>query len=299
MDKPKTLQDAIQYFSDEQTCIDTVAAMRWPNGKPVCPACAFQGHYYLASQKRWKCKDCGKQFSVKLGTIFEDSAIPLNKWLVAVWLIANCKNGISSYEIGRSIGVTQKSAWFMLHRIRLAMADSSFTKIGGEGSTVEIDETYVGGKLSNISASRRRKRGIWGSGRGLSAGKAVVMGILDRETRQVRAIPIPSAKRKILEPEVRKHVAVGTQLMTDDWPAYFYLSDTYVHNIIKHSVEYVNGHVHTNGIENFWSLLKRGLTGTYISVEPFHLQAYVEEQVFRYNNRGNKDKKITDAERKS
>lgn len=143
MKQPKTLQQAIQHFSDEQTCIDTVAKMRWPEG-PGCPACGHKEHYYLKTQKRWKCKDCGKQFSVKLGTIFEDSPIGLDKWLLALWMIANCKNGVSSYEVHRAIGVTQKTAWFMLHRIRLAMKSGSIMKLGSEGGPVEADETFVG-----------------------------------------------------------------------------------------------------------------------------------------------------------
>lgn len=139
MDKPKTLQQAIKYFSDEQVCIDTVAALRWPNG-PECPACSHKGHYYLASQRRWKCKDCHKQFSVKLGTIFEDSLIGLDKWLIALWMLVNCRNGISSYEVGRSLGITQKSAWFVLHRLRLALREGVVKKLGGPGSEIEADE---------------------------------------------------------------------------------------------------------------------------------------------------------------
>src|SRR5437868_3136997 len=148
MKQPKTLQEAIRHFSDEQVCIDTVAAMRWPDGKATCPACAGTEHYYLATQKRWKCKGCGRQFSVKLNSIFEDSPIPLDKWLCAMWMLANCKNGVSSYEVARAIGVTQKSAWFMLHRIRLAMKDRSADKIGG-GGACEADETFIGGRVKN------------------------------------------------------------------------------------------------------------------------------------------------------
>src|SRR5438270_5228597 len=154
----KTLQQAIRYFSDEQVCIDTVAAMRWPEGKPVCPSCEKTDHYYLKTQKRWKCKECGRQFSVKLNTIFEDSPISLDKWLTAMWLIANCKNGVSSYEVHRAIGVTQKSAWFMLHRIRLAMKDKSGNKIGGgykDPNPTEVDETFIGGRVKNMHRKRR------------------------------------------------------------------------------------------------------------------------------------------------
>src|SRR5579859_6392349 len=133
MDKPKTLQEAIRHFKDEQTCIDAVGALRWPNG-PVCPKCGHNEQYYLATQRRWKCKQCKKQFSVKVGTIFEDSAVPLEKWLVALWMLVNCRNGVSSYEVGRAVGITQKSAWFVLHRLRLALQTKSLVKLGGRGS---------------------------------------------------------------------------------------------------------------------------------------------------------------------
>src|SRR5690242_19215904 len=156
MNQPKTLQQAIQHFSDEQTCIDAVAALRWPDGV-VCPACEHKEHYYLSTQKRWKCKDCGRQFSVKLGTIFEDSAIPLNKWLVALWMLVNCRNGVSSYEVGRAVGITQKSAWFVLHRLRLALQGNGIVKLGGEGKTVEVDETFIGGKARFMHKSKRAR----------------------------------------------------------------------------------------------------------------------------------------------
>lgn len=292
--KPRTLQQAIQYFSNEDNCIQTIAAMRWPNGVPQCPACGNTEHYYLAKQKRWKCKECWKQFSVKVGSIFEDSAISLDKWLIAIWMIANCKNGVSSYELARTIGITQKSAWFMLHRIRLAMADSAKGFFGGFDNPCEIDETYVGGKIGNMKKSKRRHVKSHGG----AVGKAVVWGVLDRNQGKVKASVMPDAKRPTLEPAVRKHVLPGSPIMTDDCPAYYELKYDYPHSIIQHAYEYVRGHVHTNGIENFWSLLKRSLHGTYISVEPFHLQAYVEEQVFRYNNRGGKKtNKISDEQR--
>lgn len=156
--KPKTLQAAIQFFSDEMNCINTVASLRWPDGKPTCPSCEKQEHYWLATQKRWKCKECWKQFSVKVNTIFEDSPLPLSKWLAALWLVANCKNGVSSYEVARDLGITQKSAWFMLHRIRLAMQRGSFVKLGGDGSEVEVDETFIGGKARNMHLSEKKRR---------------------------------------------------------------------------------------------------------------------------------------------
>src|SRR5580700_7077520 len=188
MDKPKTLQQAIRYFSDEQVCIDTIAELRWPKG-PICPKCNHAEHYYLATQKRWKCRKCAKQFSVKLGTIFEDSPIPLDKWLVALWMLVNCKNGISSYEIGRNLGITQKSAWFVLHRLRLALQEHSLVRLGGSGKTVEVDETFIGGASRNMHADKRARR-ITAHG---PKDKAVVLGILERG-KKIRTMVVPDTK---------------------------------------------------------------------------------------------------------
>lgn len=300
MSKPKTLQQAIKYFSDEQTCIDTVAAVRWPEG-PVCPACGHKEHYYLKTQKRWKCKDCNKQFSVKLGSIFEDSPIGLDKWLCALWMIANCKNGVSSYEIHRAIGVTQKSAWFMLHRIRLAMKSGSIEKLGGNGGPVEADVTFVGPNPMRMHKSRRAKLQAIASAsdeKYRTVGKTIVWGVLDRDARKVRAMVIPNVKRSTLQEQILNNIEGGSQVMTDDFPPYrFALADKFVHEIINHTKGYVDGQVHTNGIENFWSLLKRGLRGTYVAVEPFHLDRYIDEQIFRFNNRGSKEQPVNDGER--
>jgi transposase-like protein len=175
MEQPKTLQKAIRHFSDEQVCIDTVASLRWPQGKPVCPACEKTEHYYLATQKRWKCKECHKQFSVKLGTIFEDSPITLDKWLTALWMLVNCRNGVSSYEVGRTLGITQKSAWFVLHRLRFALQTGSLTKLGGNGTSVEVDETFIGGKARVMHRVKRERLSQNGEMQG-GSGKAVVWG---------------------------------------------------------------------------------------------------------------------------
>jgi transposase-like protein len=291
----KTLTDAIRYFSDEQVCIDTVAGMRWLHG-PECPACLMPEprQHWLKNQKRWQCRDCGKQYSVKVNTIFEDSAIKLDKWLTAMWLLANCKNGISSYEIGRSIGVTQKSAWFMLQRIRLAMQSKSLLKLGNTGGPVEVDETFVGGKPKNMHVQRRMKLQKHGE----HIEKSIVMGMLDRETRQVRAKVIPNVRRDVLQNEILKQVTRGSKVFTDGYKGYVGLdARNFIHETVTHMSEYVRGEVHTQGIENFWSLLKRGLSGTYVAVEPFHLSRYVDEQMFRYNNRTTKDNPLTDADR--
>src|SRR5579871_869330 len=293
--RPKTLQEAIKYFSNEQTCIDIVAALVWPDGKPVCPKCGGREHYYLATQRRWKCKNgkCSKQFSVKVGTIFEDSPLPLEKWMLAIWMIANCKNGVSSWEIHRAIGVTQKSAWFMMHRIRLAMQNSSLVKLGGTSGEVEADETFIGGKAQNMHKSVKARRMIK-PGRHAES-KVIVMGMLERG-KQVRTQVIPNRVKDTVHPIIREHVAAGTELITDEMGGYRGMPE-FTHQIIDHAVKYVDGNIHTNGIENFWSLLKRGLNGTYIAVEPFHLFRYLDEQTFRYNNRGTKYNPIHDGQR--
>jgi len=293
----KTLSDSIRYFADEQVCIDTVAGMRWPDG-PACPKCgsAAERQHYLKTQKRWQCRDCGKQFSVKVGTIFEDSAIRLDKWLTAMWLLANCKNGISSYEIARAVGVTQKSAWFMLHRIRYAMKNHSLRKLGSTGGPVEVDETFVGGKPKNMHASRRLQLQTALHGHGDHT--TVVMGMLNRDTREVRTKVIPNVKRETMQAEILRQVqGTGTVYSDQHHGVRQSKIQEFVHETVNHMEEYVRGQVHTQGIENFWSLLKRTLGGTYVAVEPFHLDAYADEQAFRYNYRTTKDNPLDDQDR--
>ncbi|HEX3377307.1 MAG TPA: IS1595 family transposase [Candidatus Acidoferrales bacterium] len=291
MDTPKTLQQAIRYFSDERVCIETIAKMRWPNG-PVCPKCGHGEHYYLATQKRWKCKKCAKQFSVKVGTIFEDSPISLDKWLTALWMLVNCKNGISSYEVGRNLGITQKSAWFVLHRLRLALQEQSLVKIGGEGKPVEVDETFIGGKARHMHKAKRAIR-ITSTG---MKDKTPVVGILERGGK-VRTAVIANRRKKVLQTEIKKNVSAGSILFTDSLPSYEGMQSEYEHKVIDHAVAYVDGQVHTNGLENYWSLLKRGLKGTYVSVETFHLFRYLDEQSFRFNNRATKENPKNDGDR--
>jgi transposase-like protein len=279
---PKTLQEAIKYFADADTCNTFMAQMRWPDGV-TCPYCEGKAVSYLSTRSKWKCmnKACHKQFSVKVGTIMEDSAIKLEKWLAAIWLIANAKNGISSYEIHRALGVTQKSAWFLLHRIRLAMQTGTFEKLSGQ---VEVDETYIGGLARNMHRADRGRK-IQGTG---GKGKVAVMGLLERDGK-VRAKVIDSATQATLHGEVKRHVEKGAELFTDGWKGYSGLHADYIHQVIDHAEKYVDGQIHTNGIENFWSLLKRGIKGTYVSVEPFHLFRYLDEQTFRFNTRKGKD----------
>jgi transposase-like protein len=290
MSSPKTLQEAIIHFANTDNCIAFMVSHRWPDGV-TCPTCGRTDVSYLTTQKKWQCKSAHtkRQFSAKVGTIFEDSPLGLEKWLPAVWIITTAKNGVSSCEIARSLGVTQKTAWFMLHRIRLAMANGSMMKLGGNGGgEVEADETFIGGKARNMHLSVKSRR-ITGTG---TKDKVAVMGILERGG-EVRTIVVPNRKKAALQSEVRKHVEAGAALYTDALLSYEGLAGDYAHKVVDHAVEYVNGRVHTNGLENFWSLLKRGLSGTYVSVEPFHLFRYLDEQAFRYNNR--KDK--SDADR--
>ena len=273
---PTNLLEAVIYFSDLDVAVDFVAKMRWPNG-PVCPRCAGTEQSYISTRRLWKCKSCKKQFSVKVGTIFEDSALGLDKWLPAVWLIANSKNGISSHELGRALGVTQKSTWFMLHRIRLAMQTGSFEKLSG---TVEVDETYIGGLARNMHKSVKSRK-ITGTG---GIDKSVVLGMIERGGR-VRATVVEDNTGRTLKRHVRESIEPGASVYTDQLKSYNGLDDDYDHRTVDHALVYVDGQVHTNFMENFWSVLKRGLHGTYISVEPFHLFRYIDERVFTFNMR--------------
>jgi transposase-like protein len=293
MKSPKTLQEAIQFFSDYENCRQFMISVRWLDGKVRCPYCDSERVTYLEAARLYRCYgDHPKQkFSLKIGTVFEDSPIPLEKWLPATWLLVNCRNGISSYEIHRAIGVTQKSAWFMLHRIRLAVQSKSFVKLGGSGSEVEVDETYIGGKARNMHKQRKQRL----TGR-LQDDKTTVMGFLERGG-QVRTEIVPDRHTTTLQPVVKKHVRRGTALYSDELGGYKGLETEYDHQVINHAVKYVDGRVHTNGLENFWALVKRGLHGTYIAVEPFHLFRYLDEQAFRYNNRPTKENPLNDADR--
>jgi transposase-like protein len=260
---PTTLQEAIVYFSNPDNCLNYLVTRRWPNGV-ACPTCGRDDVTFLAKQGKWQCKSAHtrRQFSIKIGTIFEDSPLSLDKWLTAVWMITNCKNGISSYEVHRAIGVTQKTAWFMVHRIRLAMQTGSFArKMSGE---VEVDETFIGGKSRNMHKVVRARR-ISGTG---GSGKTAVMGLLERHG-EVRTKVVPNVRRGSLHGEVKEHVEKGSTVYSDALRSYDGLEIEYMHNVINHAEEYVRGNVHTNGIENFWSLLKRTIGGTYVSVEPF------------------------------
>jgi transposase-like protein len=291
MDTPKTLQQAIVYFSDADRAFQYALNFRFEDGKVSCPRCGSEKHSFIKTRRIWFCAGCKKQFSLKVGTIFEDSPIALDKWMMAIWMIAACKNGVSSYEMARSIGVTQKSAWFMLHRIREAMKNKSIDKIGGDNNPVEIDETSISGNPKMMHRERRIRR--------LNGEKRpIVMGMRTRNTRDVRAMVVPNIKRETLQNKILEHVGFGSHIYTDQLTSYDTLNTrNFVHETVNHMQEYVRGEVHTNGIENFWSLLKRMLRGTYVAVEPFHLDAYVTEQVFRFNNSGPKNNDATRFEK--
>jgi transposase-like protein len=276
--KPSTLLEAVKTYADTDAALAEAVDSRWSKGV-ICPHCEAQNPMFLKTRHIWKCSKCRKQFSIKAGTVFEDSPIGLDKWLPAVWMIAGAKNGISSWELHRALGVTQKTAWFMLHRIRLAMQDEkSGGKLGGE---VEVDETFIGGKARNMHKAERERR-IKGRG---PDGKAIVAAVLERGGK-VRAKVVETRRKPELQSLVRENVEAGANLYSDALKSYEGL-DEFTHQVIDHAVAYVDGQVHTNSMENFWSLLKRGLKGTYVSVEPFHLFRYVDEQAFRHNNRQN------------
>ena len=289
-ESPSTLLEAIKFFGEGDNAFNFMVQLRWPDSVK-CPRCQSANVSAIPTRKTWECKCCTtqKQFSVRVGTIFEDSPIPLNKWLAGIWLLANAKNGVSSYEIHRSLGITQKTAWFMLQRIRLAMQTGTFLKFKGQ---VEADETFIGGK-ARFMHKKRKERCITGTG---GVGKAIVLGFLERRGKDghsvVRPLHVASQSRKTIDSKVRENVETGSEVFTDSLASYSELTPEFRHQFVDHAERYVDGQVHTNGLENFWSLLKRSIKGTYVSVEPFHLFRYLDEQSFRFNRRG-----LTDGER--
>lgn len=306
---PICLVEAVRYFADQDVCLNLLVSLRWPDGV-TCPTCGSREVSFLSTRRLWKCKQQHpqQQFSIKRGSIFEDSPLSLDKWLVALWLVVNCKNGVSSYEVARDLQITQQTAWFMLHRLRLVMQNGSFEKMSGQ---IEADETLIGGKARFMHKDRKER--ILKHGRG-SAGKTVVMGLLerhasekgaekiidtldynpkkDKKASRVKTTVVSNTKRKTLHTEVKANVVAGSEVFTDALASYGGLAPEYEHQFIDHAETYVRENVHTNGIENFWSLLKRTIKGTYVSVEPFHLFRYLDEQSFRFNER-----KLTDGER--
>ena len=290
---PQTLIEAVKHFADLQVCHAYMVRLKWPDGKITCEKCGGDKVGYIVSRCKFQCKTkgCRAQFSVKTGTIFEDSPLGLDKWFIAIWCVINAKNGVSSYEIHRALGVTQKTAWFMDHRIRLAMQTGTFLKF--HGPVVESDESFIGGKAENMHAEKR-ERVIQGRG---SVGKTAVHGVLQRGDKkdnpsQVKATVIPNVEQVTLMGELLRNVERDTFVCTDESTSYANIADRYIHRFVNHSVKYVEGRVHTNGLENFWSLLKRCVRGTWVHVAPFHLQRYLDEQCWRFNFR-----KLTDGQR--
>lgn len=276
MKQPNTLLEAIRYFSDTERCIAYMASLRWPNGA-ICPTCGRVDVSYLKSQQRFQCKSRHpkRQFSVKVGTIFEDSPLGLDKWLPAVWMIVNAKNGVSSYEIARALGVTQKTAWFMDHRIRAAMAYGGFDKLD---DPVEADETYIGGKTSE-------KRGRFSN-------KSAVIGVVEKkkDIGQIRAFATKHVDATVALPFLRSQLKQGAVLHTDESRIYHRAKFEFLHESVNHSAdEYARGAVSTTTIDGFWNLMKRSIKGTYTHVSAGHLNKYVDEHTYRYNTRTLKD----------
>lgn len=290
---PETLHEAVIYFADESNAHAFMVAIRWPEG-PQCPFCGTDNVRQLSTRRVFRCKQkgCRKDFTAKRGSIFEDSPISLGKWFVAMWLIANCKNGISSYEIARDLGVCQKTGWFMLHRIRVAMKYNTMETALLKG-IVEADETLIGGLFKNMHKSRRAKVRSESDAVGAETmragiGKTLVQAVLERDG-EVRAQVVRSMHTEPRAQFIEDNVEVGSKLMTDSGYAGNRFAENFIHDYVNHEIEYVRGNVHCNGVENFWSLLQRSLGGTYVSVEPFHLSAYVDEQAFRFNQRKDND----------
>jgi transposase-like protein len=289
---PKTLMEAVKHFADPTTTLQYFVNVRWPDGV-TCPHCGSDKVSFLANQHRWQChtKHPKRQFSAKVGTIFEESPLPLEKWLVAVWLEVNAKNSISSCELARALGITQKSAWFMLHRVRFALHVGSFdSKLNG---VVEADETMVGGLAANMHKKVRERK--VGRNRG-GTHMTNVMGLLQRHDGKkhstVRTAVLPNRKKGSLHAVIHQNVERGTTLYTDALKNYRdpAIAAAFQHDFVDHAEAYVKDKViHTNGLENFWALFKRCIKGTHVSVEPFHLAAYVDSEAFRFNNREVKD----------
>ena len=293
---PQSLLEATRYFSNPDTCLNFAVSMRWPNGV-ACPRCGCMEPSFISTRRIWKCKGCKRQFSVKVGTIFEDSPLGLDVWFVAMWLIVNAKNGISSYEVSRALGVTQKTAWFLLHRVRHIMKTGSLDKLEGE---IEVDESFVGGLEKNKHKDKKQNAGRGG------VGKQIVLGVLERGNTQkdengklrkkdervysqIRVNIIPDTTQVTLHGEIKANVTEDAEVYTDAHRGYNGLSNDFKHAFVDHAVKYAEGKVYTNGVENFWSLLDRSIHGTYIKPEAQHLLRYVDEQAFRFNYRSGTD----------
>jgi transposase-like protein len=278
---PKSLQEAILYYSSEVVCVEFLSQLFWNGQEKTCIACGSTAVYGMRTRPKFKCRDCKKQFSLKSNTVMANSPLPITKWVPAIWMVINCKNGISSCEMARALNVTQKTAWHMNHRIREAIANITGVKLSG---ITEADETYIGGSDTNRHEDKKIGRD----------GKAIVFGAVQRGGK-VTAKVIDSADTETLHFAVRNAIEKGSTLFTDSADGYNTAKHYAKHDTVNHSAKeyarYVKGGetIHTNTIENYWSLVKRALKGTYIHVEPFHLDRYLQEQGFRYDNRENND----------
>lgn len=281
----KTLAELITYFDSEIKCSQYIANKRWGDN-PVCPHCGSVGRVYVFSNGlTYKCGDCRQKFSVKVGTIFEGSNIPLSKWFQAIYLFACRSKGVSSLQLSKDIGITQKSAWFMLQRLRYGMSHPEYKK--PLSKVVEADETYIGGKEKNRHLSKKKfMQGQGAIGRAANEDKTPVFGVVERNG-QVIVKQVENVKKETLEPIIISHVAKDSKIVTDEWYAYNELRKRgFLHMTVKHATkQYVVGDLHTNTIENFWSTLKRNLYGVYHFASKKHLQKYLEEVAYRYNNR--------------
>jgi transposase-like protein len=280
LQKFQNLVQLFTYFKDEQTCRNYLETIRW-NGNITCPfeGCKHDKVHKFKDGKVYRCAKCKKDFSIKVGTIFEDSKISLQKWFACIYIVTSHKKGISSIQLGKDIGVTQKTAWYMLHRVRFTFGfNVNAEKLSG---TCEADESFMGGAEAN---KHKHKRTEGTQGRSVKT-KSAVAGVISRGG-ELRAKKINDTSAYNLRQFINKNVAFGSKLMTDEWGGYTGLAQAFQHKIVKHNEgEYVSGEAHTNTLEGFWSLLKRGVNGIYHSISAKHLQQYIDEFVFRYNTR--------------
>lgn len=274
----KSIFDLLKVFPTEQSCIDHLENLRW-NGNPVSPF-APESKVYKCAGNKYKCKVSGKYFNVRTGTIFDNTKIPLQKWFLALYVFSSHKKGISSHQLAKDISVTQKSAWFLLHRLRYAFDHPNFKNT--LGNIVEIDETFVGGKAKNKHTNKKRKDPATG---GTLHDQQPVLGMRERDGNIIAQV-VPNRNKETLLPIILNTVEQDSTVMTDEYSGYKDLKHIYTHNTVNHGAkEYVNQMAHTNGIENFWSHLKRGIDGIYHWVSKDHLQAYVDEFTLRFNTR--------------